>query len=248
MHMTSLTPLLGEILRQHDVPCEDEGDWLRLGPQGPRAQAWVGSVHDQPGHHSVQLDVCLELRAGRLLVESCGGFGSTREEAAQDAMRAFVMGALHVLLSAFVRPSDVQVSRVKWTISGMSREVTLGTMLSRGEALPAEVSQAWADAIADALEAVPLATGTHWVRIYYLQQPPGPDTLEVLLDNEEWPELAQVLRRFSWPTAVMFFSQRVFLVIQGGVEPISSARALGPPQPSAPEAPLPARKPWWKFW
>ncbi|WNG37225.1 hypothetical protein F0U61_28785 [Archangium violaceum] len=218
MTSTSATPPLRELLQLHDVTCLEEGDWLRLGPSGPRAQAWFVNAQSHPSHHSVQLDVVLELWTGRVLIESFGGFGKTAQEAERDAFENLARGSLHVLLGAFVRPPDEHVTVEEWELSGVRRRVILGNIQGRGVQPSAEATRAWFQELERALKALPLVSGTHWLRVYYAQQASQTMVLEVLLDNQEWPELKEALEKAPWPSAPEFLSQRLFLVLQGGVD------------------------------
>ncbi|MFY0570550.1 DUF6348 family protein [Archangium lansingense] len=218
MTATSATPLLRMLLQPHGVTCLEEGDWLRLGPSGPRAQAWFVDPRTHPNHRAVQLDVVLELWTGRVLIESFGGVGETAEEAERDAFENFARGSLHVLLSAFVRPPDEHVTVEEWELSGVRRRIIFGDIQGRGVQVSREASRAWFDVLERALKTLPLVSGTHWLRVYYAQMQSQPKMLEVLLDNEEWPELKEALLQAPWPRAPEFLSQRLFLVLQGGVD------------------------------
>ncbi|OJT27276.1 hypothetical protein BO221_04640 [Archangium sp. Cb G35] len=209
---------LRELLQLHDVTCLEEGQWLRLGPSGPRAQAWFVNAQTHPKHCSVQLDVVLEPWTGRVLIESFAGFGETAQEAERDAFENLARCSLHVLLGAFVRTPDEHVTLAEWEISGVRRRVILGNIQGRGAQPSAEATRTWFQELERALATLPLVSGTHWVRVYYAQQSSRPMTLEVLLDNEEWPELKEALGKAPWPRAPHFFSQRLFLVLQGGVD------------------------------
>lgn len=238
MTTASATPHLRELLQAHDVTCLEEGPWLRLGPAGPRAQAWFVDAKTHTRHCSVRLDVVLQLWTGRELVESCGGFGTTAHEAERDAFENFTRGSLHVLLAAFVRPpdEDEQVSVEEWEIAGVRRRVVLGNIVGRGVRPSEDATNGWFQFLESAIETLPLASGTHWVRIYYAQQHSEPLMLEVLLDNEEWPELKAALAELPWPRAQDFLSQRLFLVLQGGVDVSQAVAAfVDPPNDDAGE-------------
>ncbi len=223
------TLLLRELLESHGVKCHEEAGWLRLTGTRQRAQAQLVHPPDSDTERTVQLDVRFEPWAGQLLVESCGGVGNTPEEAARDAFDNFARGALHVLLGAFVREPDEHVTVEELRVGGIPRRILLGDQLNRGPASTDETSVAWFDALEKALGTLPLATGTHWLRVYFAQMQERPMTLEVLLDNEPWPELRAALLDAPWPRAPEFLSVRLFLVIQGGADVSRAVAAFADP-------------------
>ncbi|RKH74775.1 DUF6348 family protein [Corallococcus aberystwythensis] len=209
---------LAELLRAHGLSIQEEGEWLRVGSQGPRFYAAFIDTRTGPGHCMRQLDVWLGPWAGQWVVESVGGVGKTEEEASRDALANFVRASLHVLLSAFVRPPDAHVTIETWQVGGIDRKVILGDIVSRGDDAGPKHEEPWLRAFEDALKSLPLTSGTHWVRVYYAQMDGERMTLEVLLDNEPWQALTDLLETASWPAAPGFLSRRLFLVLQGGAD------------------------------
>lgn len=217
MTQTSANPQLAEILRAHGVAMQEEGDWLRVSPGGPHLHAVFIEMRSEPGVSMWQLDVHLEPWTGRRIIESVAGFGTTEQEAWHDALTNFVRASLHVLLAAFIQPADAHVIVETWQVGGIQRKVILGEVVSRGSAAPSP-DEPWLAAFKNALQSLPLASGTHWVRVFFAQQEGARTTLEVLLDNEPWQALAELLDIAPWPSAPGFLSRRLFLVLQGGVD------------------------------
>src|SRR5262249_59846233 len=81
---------------------------------------------------TVQLDVRLEIAPGRTIIESFAGVGETREKAVADALHNFTVNSFHVLLAAFFRSDDRQVSREEWVVGGRTSRVTIGNVGIRG--------------------------------------------------------------------------------------------------------------------
>ncbi|QDE84702.1 hypothetical protein BHS07_25870 [Myxococcus xanthus] len=164
----------------------------------------------------VQLDVEVELWAGRSLGESFVGIGASPTEARQSAYQSFAAGSLHVLLGTLLIAPCEHITVAEWNVGGIPRRVFLGQIVTRSmgesDASPPE----WTDSLKGALESLPLTTGAHWLRIYFAQSDEEVMKLEVLLDNEEWPELQAALANAPWPKAQGFLSHRLFLVLQGG--------------------------------
>ena len=224
MTPTPANEQLAELLRSHDLAIQEEGEWLRVSPRGPRLRATFTDTRTEPGNCTRRLDVWLEPWTGQCVVESVAGVGRTEEEALNDALMNFARASLHVLLSAFIRPPDEHVLVETWRVGGIDRKVILGNLVIRGVDSGLEHGTPWIKAFETSLRSLPLTSGTHWVRVYYAQRNEQPMALEVLLDNEPWQELADLLKTAPWPAAPDFFSWRLFLVLQGGVD---VSRAVG---------------------
>ncbi|MFB1482158.1 DUF6348 family protein [Corallococcus sp. RDP092CA] len=218
MTPTSANEPLGELLRAHGVPFQEEDGWLRVEPGGPRLQAQIIATRTEPDLCLRQLDVVLEPWTGRWVIESAGGFGPTEQEAWEDGLQNFTRGSLHVLLSTFLLPPDDHVTVETWRVGGIDRKVILGDIVSRGDGTAPSHEEPWIATLEEAIKSLPLPSGTHWVRVYYCQMDGARLSLEVLLDNEPWQALADRLDKASWPSAPGFLSRRLFLTLQGGVD------------------------------
>ncbi|AFE05988.1 hypothetical protein COCOR_04722 [Corallococcus coralloides DSM 2259] len=218
MTSTPANEQLAELLRAHDLALQEEGEWLRVSPRGPRFQATFTDTRTEPGSCTRRLDVWLEPWTGRWVVESVVGVGTTEAEALNDALMHFARASLHVLLAAFVRPPDEHVTVETWQVGGIDRKVILGNIITRGDNPGPKLEEPWFKAFESALRSLPLASGTHCVRVYYAQRDEKRMALEVLLDNQPWQALADLLETASWPAAPGFLSRRLFLVLQGGFD------------------------------
>jgi hypothetical protein len=78
----------------------------------------------------------------------------------------------------------------------------------------ANTPQDWFEQVEEKLKSGNLASGTHWIRIYYAQTDNHPLKLEVLLDNDVWEQMQTELATIDWPRGKEFFSLRVFMVTQ----------------------------------
>ena len=63
-----------------------------------------------------------------------------------------------------------------------------------------------------------LSEGTHWVRLFYSQHNRQPSELELLLDNDPWSDALAAAGSLSFPSGDGYFSLRMFMVIQGGLD------------------------------
>ncbi|WP_194862982.1 DUF6348 family protein [Myxococcus sp. AB036A] len=218
MDVISATESLRDLLEAHDVPCHVEGEWLRLGKSGPRVQGWYIYRPNANTERSVRLDVVFELWPGRVITESFSCQGDSRDDAQRNVIESFSRSSLHVLLSAFLNVGSEYIQVEEWGVGGSARQVFLGEVVALSSN-PSDVPEpAWLTLFEDAVKSLPLAPGTHWVRIYFAQLDARILALEVLLDNEEWPELKAGLERAPWPRAQGLLSNRLFLVLQGGVD------------------------------
>lgn len=209
-------PLNG-LFRSHGVQTEKDGDWIRL-PNGMRARALAWDHESSDTLTMVQLDVFVELWAGRRVVESCGGFGEDRAEAIENAFGTFAQSSLPPLLVALLH-TEHDATRTALEVDGIMRAITLGDVAIRGQ-LPegASIDMGWFEAFEAALGRAEVPSGTHWVRVYFAQHDGQRAALEVLLDNEPWEWMQGELDDVEWPTGASFLSVRLFLVMQGGVD------------------------------
>jgi hypothetical protein len=214
--MADVNAFLAELFRAHAVEAVPHGEWIAFPRHGLRANGAVVLEQSKPPWETVQLDFRFEVAPGRLLVESFGGFGQTKDQAVADAQQFFAQNTFHVLLAAFfARPCDDQASREEWVVGGRNRRVTHGHIGVRGK-LPAggPESVEWFQRFEEKLKAKSLPEGTHWVRLYYAQVQRKAAACEVLLDNAVWGELQAEMAAISWPPGEEFYSMRVFLVLR----------------------------------
>ena len=225
--MNEVDTLLDELLRGHGVKTAAHETGIALPELDIKARATIGQEIPRPNGTSVQLDVFFELWPGRTLIESCGGFGTTRDDAIRDAMGNFAASALHVLLDAFGSPQGEQVIRETWTVGGKPRRVTLGHCTVRGrppgsDGVPVE----WFDTLQQFIESSDLPDGLHWVRLYYAQQNGEQLAIEVLRDNVVWDRAQSVMSAIEWPRGDGFLSFRLFLVIDEGLDVTRAAARI----------------------
>jgi len=197
-----------------------------------RAVVWE---HEGPeGITVVQLDVILQLWVGRWMIESCAGYGGSHSDALKRAFEAFAASALPPILVAFFHTDD-EVARDARVIGDVTRAVTIGPVVERGETPKGGVEDGWYRRFEELLDESPLPEGAHWIRVYYAQHDGETMAKEVLLDNEPWDWMADALQGVTWPMGPGFWSARVFLVVQGGVD-VSRAVATMVEMPGQPDA------------
>jgi hypothetical protein len=214
-----LTDLLCKLFRAHDVEASVDGEWVKLPRPYMRARAAVAQETPHPNALVIQLDVIVSVMFGRVLVESFAGIGATRAAAIANALESFTANSLHVILSVFFNRGLDQVEREEWLVSGLRRSVTFGGAQYRffGQR-PEQFDLAWMTQLRSVIERQELPQGSHWIRFYYAQDASTTVQCEALLDNQTWTPVQDGMRQFSWPAMDHFYSVRLFILLQGGVE------------------------------
>lgn len=133
-------------------------------------------------------------------------------------MLNFTVATFHVLLSTFFTDKfDEQVEKETWQINHKNFVVTIGNMVSRGN-VPTDLGTAWFDELQTQVQKLPLTNGVHWLRLYYGQAQSEVIAYEVLLNNEYCEPIMPLVENFSWQKSDDFYSMRVFLILQQGVD------------------------------
>jgi hypothetical protein len=213
--MSLANELLLQLFRTHGVEAVPQDDWITFPGRTIRASAAIVRELPQRTALTVQLDVRLEVGPRRTIIESFAGVGQTLEKASADAVVNFVATSFHVLLAAFFRPDDEQVTREEWTVGGRPALVTIGNAGIRGKPpVPAGQLVGWFGRLRAKLEEQQLRPGTHWASAYHGQMQGRSLACEARLDNVVWPEMQSELAAFAWPAAEDFYGVRLFLVLQ----------------------------------
>ncbi|WP_309711434.1 DUF6348 family protein [Armatimonas sp.] len=179
------------------------------------AEAMTFNERKQGEIYTVQLGIRLGIAPGRRVVESFGGVGSNPDEALINAFQGFTVSSFHVFLATFFTPEayDEQVTYEQWELGSAPRPVILGNLGIKGNFPESTDPTEQFTAFENALKRQNFSPETHWIRLFYGHA--GGTTLacEVLLDNEPWPELQEVMRTVAWPPSEEYYSLRVFLVL-----------------------------------
>jgi len=213
--MNPTSDFLLELFGAHGVEAVPQEEWVTFPDRNLKAAASIVRTLEWQAGKTVQLDVRLEIAPGRTIIESFAGVGETREKAVADALHNFTVNSFHVLLAAFFRSDDRQVSREEWVVGGRTSRVTIGNAGIRGRP-PVEGAQlvAWFKRFEERLKATELRPATHWVRLYYAHTQGKAMDCEVLLDNDVWEDMQSEMAALDWPSGDEFYSVRVFLVIE----------------------------------
>ncbi|HNS97035.1 MAG TPA: DUF6348 family protein [Polyangiaceae bacterium] len=175
----------------------------------------VSNLESTPSVTAVQLDFQLELWAGQIIVDSCHGVGSTRDEAVRSAFNLLsqsTLPPLSVSLFGLHRPAI----RKTIEVDGVERTVTWS--ISSVPLSQTETSRPWLQAFEATLSRSTIPTGLHWVRVTHIQLDRNPIVWEVLLDNKPWEFGQESLHDAPWPSRDGYASERLFAMLQGGVD------------------------------
>lgn len=204
---------LAQAFSQHGVPVERRGEQVFLGPHGLRADTRV-----QERGRAVQLDVAVQWRDGRWIVESFGGLGASVRAAQGEAFAAFLQGSFHVLFEAVCEGRcEHPVETETWTVGERPYTAYLGPMATRSssqQALPPPPAGELVKRLRGALRPERVHPELSWLRVYFARLTGQEDMLEVLLDNSPWEEGRAALQGLPWPEVDGYFSARVFLMLR----------------------------------
>lgn len=214
--MTALNFLdaLEATLQHHGVRTARSGSRLLLPDHGCHFETKVAASVPREQGHMIRLDVTMTFADGRFIQESFAGLGSDVTGAQRDAFDNFLRSSFHVLLRAFLVPEDdEQVTIEEWQIDGQRYVAIIGGIVARGSQPAANVPFAWFRDLEAAIKANGPLQPTNWIRFYYAHMSSSSTAVEVLLNNEPWPAVAEAMANVDWPKSGPFYSVRLFLVL-----------------------------------
>lgn len=202
----------------HGLSTVRHNGWVVPGGQLPAVRATL--YPPAPQSTVAQVDFEVLVNPETLIVESFGGAGATQREMAGSAINAFCSNTFHVLLDAFWPDTGCDhqhAEQERWSIQGQDWRVTIGTFMVKtfGDTHTVEVPPAAFERLQEQVCHRSLSQGPHWVRLYFFRMEGQDPTVEVLLDNEPFPEAEEALAKVSWPETGAY-SVRTFLVLQPG--------------------------------
>jgi hypothetical protein len=200
---------LASILAAHGVETDRDDGLIVLPQQGAGAVAYL--AWSRPD--TCELQVRFALADERVIIENFAGIGANAREAEQDAWRNFTLSSFHPLLrGVLIGGSDEQVEVEEWIVGGSPYRVVIGAATQRRPPSGEELPPAWFDALQKAITEAGVGSDLNWVRFFYGQLN-RQATVEVLLNNQAWPEVAAAMTALPWPTVEGYYSVRVFLTL-----------------------------------
>jgi hypothetical protein len=198
----------GVAFRSSDVSVSLDGSDLTLEPRVFERRAGDGG-------YLVQLDILAysEILGSRFINESIAGFGDSLEEAEKNAFGKFLIGPFHVLLTALANHNcdNNPAEWAKWGQVESQWSVCEGPAVTHG-------SDSGRDALKlfyPELEKLLISTQSrevHWIRTFVSSFSGKLQAVEVLLDNEPWPDAIELVGRFDWKPDQAYGSIRHFLI------------------------------------
>lgn len=205
---------LAELLTSHDLQPRPEAGWLVVSPYAPPLSAEFVNRRQQGPTELLQLDIRAALPDGRFLVESFAGWGPSFPDAAARAYANFAVNSLHVLLGAFFRPPDDQVTVEEWEIAGQRWKAFIGSFGIQSATPVAQPPEGLPPAVQQAIRQQSLSGNLHWFRFFYANTGAGEPVSEALFDNEPWEAGAAAVRSLPWESSPNYYSVRQFLVLR----------------------------------
>jgi hypothetical protein len=218
--------ILPGLLEHHGIEAVDNDGVVSL-PAFPGYQIAL-ELHGTENANTVELRAIFSMRPGQALVVPMFGMGENQEEAIMEAEYAFVGCVLHVWIAGLLGGKTEFATQHEWTIGGVPRKVTIGSVISRGTNDGANDAR-WQFAFHEAVRAFLLPEGLHWIDIYYAQHDNTMQALQVWLDNERCPQLEDIMAKFDWLKSPDFYTVRQFMTLQGGFDCTEHLDVFGEP-------------------
>jgi hypothetical protein len=177
-------------------------------------------AHDVPSPTPDDYIVAFELRAesaranGKFISSWVAGLGKTRPQALRQAFAKTIVSTFHVLLDALSDHTCAacQTDVEHWTGREAAWTVHAGALLTQhsGTSVFTDtyVMQAW-PALRQLFEQTQ-TEGVHWISVFISGFQNALQEIDVLLDNEPWPEANALLACQPWQPVEAFGSARHF--------------------------------------
>lgn len=214
------------LFENHGITCLRDGDELVFEKQQINIQ--LQFFERESKISLIQLDVKINYGIGEDIVESLVGIDDSFEIACQKAVDHFATNCFHVILAAFFTPKfDDQITKYNYTVKNKKYEIIAGSIFKRGYLEDEDNSYDWFEQFKKLIKNQELDTGFHWVRLFYSQVNFETTVCEVLLDNEYWIPIQTLTETFNFPSQEDFYSFRLFMIINNGVDAKRVAKFVG---------------------
>lgn len=198
------------------MPAEYAGGSYRL-EHGLVLTPLLHEIQANPEQHVVSLEVLVDSPrlSGGTISEQFAGSGASRDQAIFDAFGKFQLGTFHVLLEALGDHvcSEPQAEIERWSGVSGSWNVYSGPLLTHYS-----TDSVLSPTYASALTLLQRAFGgvqpgkPHWLRVFIASYHGRIQAVEVLLDNEPWPEGLDALDKLQWQASEEYQAVRHFAV------------------------------------
>ncbi|MDR3159704.1 MAG: DUF6348 family protein [Zoogloeaceae bacterium] len=230
--MEHIKSLLEETFRAHGVEAA-RADGSFFAPNGLRLTPLARETISAQNDHIITLEILVEspLLNGKFISECFAGIAKTREEAIRQAYEKFLLGAFHVFLESLTDRdcAEPQTKAERWIGQSGSWNVFSGPLLITQRAGKSRLTPVYSLALPELrrkFEQTQLAN-PHWVRVFVAACNGGIQAVEVLLDNESWPEGFEIVSRQDWRPGSEYQSLRHFFLALPFGQTEQSGASLG---------------------
>ena len=211
---------LADLLKHHGVSVKIAGEFINTDlPDNVKFK--TRTVYQEVGTYiSSQLDVMALTDKGEKILESCGDYGSTIEDAVNNNFRNFSASSLHPLLAALgcIDPHTYnQITIEEWEINGKVWNVYIGNLIPK---IIADRQNTIApplkffDSFERGIKAQRIKNRLHWFRAYYSQMDNEITNREFLMDNELVAETDTIFKDLPILSNLTFYSCRNFIMLK----------------------------------
>ncbi|MFN0262671.1 DUF6348 family protein [Tepidamorphus sp. 3E244] len=205
-----LADFMRKLFAEYGLQAEEKAGWVLPDGVFPALRAhWLES---DTGNGIGTLTVEATLSGGEIIEETYAGVG-TETTGCMDALKNFVAGPFHVLLSGLW---DVQTPEVDRSICDFDagRFILHSTEpVYRGPAQGADIAPPGAlELLEEALIRKELSEQEHWVSAIHCNTGKGEAHTHAILDNQPWPEGSEAFAAAGWQETPYFYTVRGFLL------------------------------------
>ena len=191
----------------------DDDKGVGIAGNAVRLKASLHGLHQTGTGASAEVEFKIVLPTGETIIEYVAGVGKTEEAAENQAMMNFVMSTFHVVYQSFMNPDDAHQTVEKLSISGGTREVIFGDMMTMGADTTGAMESAL-QGIKDRIASLRLSNGAHWIKVVYGQAKGKPMIVAATLDNADHAELTEEIGKLDWPKREEFYMAKQFMLIK----------------------------------
>lgn len=216
----NLNPHLADLLKRHGVNISIDDQFIKTDLVDNVKFKARAVYHETDNSINSRLDVMALTDKGEQIIECCGDYGKTIEEASNRNFQNFSSGSLHPLLAAFKCKDPHVIDQVtveEWTINEKSWEVFIGNIVpkvitsSQNSVAP---PRQFFKSIEQGIHAQKLTNRLHWFRSYYSQLNDEITNREFLMDNDVVKDTDNIFRSLPIMPQVKFYSCRNFIVLK----------------------------------
>lgn len=206
------------LLEQFDMKLNKIEDYYFVDGLFPGVAAQAFEMERFEDSVVVQVDIHV-LLPEQSFVESFVGHAQTVEEAVAQAFEQFEINVLHTLIMAFwdkAKRVENGIGTEIWEINGHRWQAVISNYGYRGDEPLDEVlddSDSMFTEVQNAIHALPLEKDIYAIRSVYTNVGDGRKVAEVLINNEEFPELEEAISKLAWKTTEGYYTVRNFVLV-----------------------------------